>query len=121
LGGSCPACTLQLKALGKEKAVFTALDTEIAAVSSDTPQADQSFLAANPAYPLRLFSDVKHEAAKHCKAFDDFENKELHATLLLDKHGRVWWYRYGVEPFTDNKFLKEEIARMNTWEAAHPA
>ena len=121
LGGACPACTLQLNALGKEKADFTALSTEIAAVSSDSPQADKTFLAANPTYPLRLFSDVKHEAAKRCKAFDDFENKELHATLLLDKQGRVWWYRYGVEPFTDTKFLKEEIARMNVWEAGHPA
>jgi peroxiredoxin len=120
LGGSCPACTLQLNALGKEKAAFAGLGTQIVAVSSDTPQANQTFLAANPAYPLRLFSDVKHDAAKRCKAFDDFENKELHATLLLDKQGRVWWYRYGVEPFTDNKFLKEEIARMNAWEAAHP-
>jgi peroxiredoxin len=121
LGGACPACTLQLNALGKEKAAFSALDTQIAAVSSDTPQANQTFLTANPNYPLRLFSDVKHEAAKRCKAFDDFENKELHATLLLDKHGRVWWYRYGVEPFTDDKFLKEEIARMNAWEARHPS
>ncbi len=120
LGGACPACTLQLNALGKEKAAFTALDTEIAAVSSDTPQSNQTFLTANPNYPLRLFSDVKHEAAKRCKAFDDFENRELHATVLLDKQGRVWWYRYGVEPFTDDKFLKEEIARMNTWEAQHP-
>ncbi len=119
LGGACPACTLQLNALGKEKADFTALNTEIMAVSSDTPQANQAFLTANPKYPLRLFSDVKHDAAKRCKAFDDFENKELHATLLLDKQGRVWWYRYGVEPFTDTKFLKEEIARMNTWEATH--
>lgn len=121
LGGACPACTLQLNALGKEKAAFAALDTEIAAVSSDSPQSNKTFLAANPAYPLPLFSDTKHEAAKRCKAFDDFENKELHATLLLDKQGRVWWYRYGVEPFTDNKFLKEEIARMNAWEARHPA
>lgn len=120
LGGSCPACVLQLKDLGKEKEAFTALDTQMIAVSSDTPQANQTFLASNPAYPLRLFSDVKHEAAKRCKAFDDFEGKELHATVLLDKQGRVWWYRYGVEPFTDNKFLKEEIARMNAWQAAHP-
>ncbi len=121
LGGTCPACTLQLAALGKEKSAFAALDTDIAAVSSDSPQANKTFLAANPAYPLRLFSDTKHAAAKRCKAFDDFENRELHATLLLDKQGRVWWYRYGVEPFTDNKFLKEEIARMNAWEARHPA
>ncbi len=121
LGGSCPACTKQLEDLGKEKAAFAVLDTDIAAVSSDAPQANQAFLAANAGYPLRLFSDTKHEAAKRCKAFDDFENRELHATLLLDKQGRVWWYRYGVEPFTDNKFLKEEIARMNIWEARHPA
>ena len=120
LGGACPACTLQLNALGKEKAELTALDTQILAVSSDTPQANQTFLSAHPNYPLKIFSDVKHDAAKRCKAFDDFENKELHATLLLDKQGRVWWYRYGVEPFPDNKFLKEEIARMNTWETAHP-
>lgn len=119
LGGSCPACTLQLNALGKEKADFGGLDTQIVAVSSDTPQANLAFLKTNPAYPLPIFSDVKHEAAKRCKAFDDFEGKELHATLLLDRQGRIWWYRYGVEPFTDNKFLKEEIARMNAWEAAH--
>ncbi len=121
LGGTCPACTKQLQDLGKEKETFAALGTDIAAVSSDSPAANQAFLAGSPGYPLRLFSDTKHVAAKRCKAFDDFENRELHATLLLDKQGRVWWYRYGVEPFTDIKFLREETARMNAWEARHPA
>lgn len=113
LGGGCTECMKQLEGFGKEKAAFDALDTRIVAVSPGLPDMLKNFLAATPNYPLTLVCDPKNEAAKKFKAYDDFEDLHLHAVVLLDKNGRVWWQRSGGEPFTDFAFLKSEIARMN--------
>jgi peroxiredoxin len=116
LGGECKHCMEQLTGLGKEKAAFAALGTDIAAVSWDKPEANRAFLAANSDYPLQtLLSDTNSRAAKAFGAHDDFESRDLHATYLVDKRGRVWWFRAGSEPFTDFAFLKAEISRMNDW------
>jgi len=113
LGAECKHCVEQLAGLGKEKAAFEALGASLAAASIDTPEANRAFLEANPDYPIRLLSDAKSEAARRFAAYDEFENRDLHATVLLDKDGRVWWFRSGSAPFTDWAFLKAETARMN--------
>jgi peroxiredoxin len=115
LGGSCPACTRQLEALAKEKTAFDGLDIRIVAISTDTPAMNKSFLAMTPDFPLLLLSDPAGTAAQRYKARDEFENLDLHAVVLVDKNGRVWWERSGSEPFTDFKFLKGEIARMRAY------
>ena len=63
-----------------------------------------------------MLSDPKGKAARVCKAYDDFEKLDLHATLLIDRNGRVWWYRTSTEPFFDLAFLKQEIVRMDSWD-----
>ncbi|MBK6749364.1 MAG: hypothetical protein IPG67_04980 [Acidobacteria bacterium] len=37
----------------------------------------------------------------------------LHATILIDKRGRVHWSRTGGSPFTEFDFLLKEIERLN--------
>ena len=44
---------------------------------------------------------------------DDFEEMELHSTILIDARGRVHWKRTGGDPFSDMDFLLTEVKRMN--------
>ena len=44
---------------------------------------------------------------------DDFEEMELHSTILIDREGRVHWARTGGEPFGDMAFLVSQLERMN--------
>ena len=46
-------------------------------------------------------------------AYDDFEEMEIHSTILIDKKGRVHWARSGGEPFGDMDFLVKQLERMN--------
>jgi len=116
LGGSCPHCNRQLEAFSKEASAFRALNTDIVSVSSDTPASIKAYQAGNPQPVIDVLSDPKGKAARVCKAYDDFEKLDLHATLLIDRNGRVWWYRTSTEPFFDLAFLKQEIVRMDSWD-----
>ncbi len=119
LGAGCKQCLEQLETLGKEKAAFDALDTRLVGVSSDAPPVARSFMRENPNYPFLLLSDPTGATRRAYKAYDDFEKIELHATVLIDRVGRVWWFRSGGDPFTDVAFLKSEIARMDAWNRRH--
>jgi len=44
---------------------------------------------------------------------DDFEEMELHSTILIDAKGRVHWKRTGGDPFSDTNFLLQSLKRMN--------
>jgi len=52
------------------------------------------------------------ENARRFTAYDDFEEMELHATVLIDPQGRVHWASIGGEPFTDMAFLAKQLGRM---------
>ena len=38
---------------------------------------------------------------------------ELHSTILIDKQGRVYWARFGGEPFSNMDFIAKQLGRMN--------
>ena len=58
------------------------------------------------------------QAARRFRSYDDFEEIELHSTSLIDKEGRVYWARFGGDPFTDLAFLEKQLKRMNESVAA---
>jgi peroxiredoxin len=113
LGGTCQHCIQQLNSFAKDKDAFDALDTEIVAISADTPADNQSVLCEGKPFPFPLLSDPQLVARHAFKAFDDFENLELHGTYLIDKTSRVRWFTTGSTPFTDLGFLKREVGRVN--------
>ena len=61
---------------------------------------------------LRLLSDPEYANARAWKSYDEFEDLELHSTLLVDGRGRVRWARTGGDPFLDLDFLMQEIERV---------
>jgi peroxiredoxin len=114
LGAQCPHCVEQLAKLGESAPAFAERDTVLLAVSSDSPETNRVALEKK-AHPFRLLSDQQHASARRFQAWDDFEELELHATVLIDRLGRVRWARVGGEPFLDVAFL---LAELDRWKDA---
>ena len=112
LGEECPHCLEQLVQAGKKKDEFGRLNTEVLAISPNTPARNQASQKLGEV-PFRLLSDTSLENARRFQSYDDFESLELHSTILIDKSGRVHWARSGGDPFTDFEFLFKEIKRLN--------
>jgi hypothetical protein len=64
------------------------------------------------AISIPLNTDPTLNAFKAFRCFDDFENKPLHGTFLLDGKGRVLWQDISHEPFKDVAFVAAETHRL---------
>ncbi len=114
LGEECAHCMAQLRTIGKKKEDWERLDTVLLAVSSALPSKNAAADKAMGELPFRLLSDSKdHANARRFGSWDDFEEIELHSTLLIDKKGRVYWGRIGGDPFSDTAFIERQLGRMN--------
>lgn len=112
LGRECPHCLQQLRALQAKAAEWKRLDTDVLAISPNAPAVNQA-LGAEAAYQsIRFLSDQGSANARRFLAYDDFEEMEIHATILIDKEGNVRWSRLGGAPFEDLPFLIKEIERL---------
>jgi peroxiredoxin len=113
LGAECPHCMRQLHDIGKKKDDWERLDAAVLAVSSAAPEKNAETLKTLGALPVRLLSDDRYANARRFHSYDDFEEIELHSTILIDRNGRVHWARTGGEPFGDMAFLVQQLERMN--------
>ncbi len=113
LGPECPHCLRQLHDIGKNKDEWDRLNTVVLAVSSTPPEKNGEALKQFGDLPARLLSDPDHANARRFHSYDDFEDIELHSTILIDKKGRVYWARFGGDPFSDMQFLVKQVERMN--------
>ena len=84
-----------------------------AAVSSTPSEKNAEALKAFGNLPVQILSDDNHVNAHRFHSYDDFEEMELHSTILIDKMGRVYWARNGGEPFGDMAFLVKQLDTMN--------
>src|SRR4029079_18190923 len=110
LGDACVHCVAQLKALNDRSADFDANDTVLLAVCSSTPDKIKELATDDKG---TFLSDKNHENARRFSSYDDFEDIELHSTILIDKAGKVRWKRTGGDPFTNVDFLIGELKRVN--------
>jgi peroxiredoxin/tetratricopeptide (TPR) repeat protein len=108
LGSSCVHCVKQLETINKRAKEFENQNTVILAVCS----APTSQGPANDTH-IRLLTDTNHENARRFASYDDFEEIELHSTILIDGAGRVRWKRTGGDPFSNVDFLIRELTRVN--------
>jgi peroxiredoxin len=113
LGAECAHCMRQLHDIGKKKDDWDRLDTAVIAVSSASPEKNAKALKDLGDLPIRLLSDENYANARRFHSYDDFEEMELHSTILIDKSGRVHWARRGGEPFGDMPFLVKQLEHMN--------
>ncbi len=115
LGFGCLHCVEQLQTFGPMTSQFEEAGISLLAISSDTTEALGKSIAkvANEgAFPIPLVSDASLATFKAYRAFDDFEQRPLHATVVLDRRGRILWQDIGPEPFTDAKFVLNEAKRL---------
>jgi peroxiredoxin len=110
LGNACTHCNQQIKAFADKSAAFTDAGLSISAISTDPPAEVKT---GNPP-PFPVFSGADSSAFKAFDAWDDFENKPLHATCLIDASGRLRWQHVSYEPFMLPDFLLEEAKRLLT-------
>lgn len=113
LSDQCAHCVEQLTAINGKMSEFEKSNTVVLACSNVEPEKNKES-AALKEFKIRLLSDKDHECARRYASYDDFENIELHSTILIDAEGRVRWKRTGGDPFSDVDFLLKEIARWPT-------
>lgn len=113
LGQECPHCMRQLHDIGQKKDDWERLNTVVLAVSSAAPAKNAATLKEFGDLPVRVLSDDRYENARRFHSYDDFEEIELHSTILIDQKGRVFWARVGGDPFSDTAFLIKQLERMN--------
>lgn len=114
LGQECPHCMRQLHDLAGKKDDWERLDVAVLAVSSTPSAQNAKALKEFGSLPIRLLSDTHYDNARRFHSYDDFEEAELHSTILIDRNGRVHWARNGGDPFSDMAFLVKQAERMNT-------
>ncbi len=112
LGEECVHCVGQLKSINDRISDFESQDTVVLAVCSATPAKLKESTTLGKV-SVTLLSDKAHENARRFASYDDFEEIELHSTILIDKKGCVRWKRTGGDPFTNIDFLVNELKRIN--------
>jgi peroxiredoxin/tetratricopeptide (TPR) repeat protein len=112
LGEGCPHCVEQLVAINGRATDWESENAVVLAVSSTPPEKNKASEKLGK-LSIRLLSDSDHTNARRFTSYDDFEEMELHSTILIDAKGRVHWKRTGGDPFTDMDFLLQSLKRMN--------
>lgn len=117
LGVSCLHCVEQLEKFAPRADEFAALGVSLVGISSETKTQLQAALerfrgSDGAAFPIPLVADEDRVAFRAYRAYDDFENEPLHATVLVDGQGWIRWQDLSYEPFTEVDFLLGEIPRL---------
>lgn len=121
LGDQCPHCVEQLVAINGRASDWESENAVVLAVSSTSADKNKQSEKLGK-LSMRLLSDRDHENARRFTSYDDFEEMELHSTILIDAKGRVHWKRTGGDPFADMDFLLQSLKRMNgKAESARPS
>ena len=113
LGRECLHCMNQLQDIAKKSAGWKKLDTVVLALSPNKPEDNAKYLQTLQLPGVRVLSDAGAANARRFKSYDDFEDMEVHSTILIDKKGRMHWSRTGGDPFSDMSFLQKQLERMN--------
>jgi peroxiredoxin len=108
---SCVHCVEQLSKINERIKDFNGNNTVVLGVSSTPPAKNKESLKLAE-FGITLLSDNAHENARRFASYDDFEEMELHSTIIIDPQGRIRWKRTGGDPFMNVDFLLREIARI---------
>jgi len=112
IGDYCIHCVEQLDAMNKRMEEFEEQKAVVLAVCSAPPSETKASNSLK-GVKIPILSDRNHENARRFASYDDFEEIELHSTILIDGSGRVRWKRTGGAPFKNIDFLIKELRRVN--------
>ncbi len=114
LGAGCLHCAQQLQAFAPKTREFAEAGLSLVAISTD---GQEGLKKATEAYktgefPFPLLSNSELNVFKQYRAFDDFENLPLHATIFVNGEGLIGWQDISFEPFMDVDFVLREAKRQ---------
>ena len=115
LGSGCLHCVEQLHKFSPLAGDFASAGISIVGVSSESLDSLKTALVKlppNEAISFPLAADADASVFKAYRAYDDFENMPLHATMLIDGEGLVRWHDISYEPFLNAKFVLDEAKRL---------
>ncbi|MEP4078338.1 peroxiredoxin family protein [Haloferula sp.] len=113
LGAGCPKCVLQLHTFLPLGADFLKAGIPMLAVSTDPVDVIKFTLPEGPEpSPFKVLSDSRLEAFRKYHVVNEFEQRPLHGTFLLDATGKVRWWTTGNQPFMNPKWLLDECKRV---------
>lgn len=111
LSEACVHCVEQLAKINDRIKDFSDKNTVVLGVSSTAYEKNRESVKLGD-FGITLLSDTNHENARRFASYDDFEEMELHSTILIDAEGRIRWKRTGGDPFMNVDYLLREIARI---------
>ncbi|NRB74149.1 MAG: peroxiredoxin family protein [Verrucomicrobiales bacterium] len=116
LGGGCLHCVEQLTAFGPWNAQFEEAGIDILAVSTDPVEilSDTLKNTDNPdeAFPIPIVSDHELNVFKQWGVYDEFDERALHATFVINPGGEIIWEEKGNAPYMHPDFLLYEAKRL---------
>lgn len=124
LGGGCPHCVEQLQKFRPHVPSYHLAGISLLTVSTD-PVADLALTLGgkselDPDLPFQILSDSGLNTFKAWKCHDDFLNKPMHGTFLLDGEGRVLWSDISHDPYVQAGYLLGECRRLLKGEKTQP-
>jgi peroxiredoxin len=115
-GYHCNHCVGQLFALHDDVGKFRELGAEVVAVSGDPPEWTRERFRQYGAFAFPVLSDPGNQVAQAYGAYRPASGKTRedlqHATFVIGRDGRVRWAYRGNQPFTGNRTLLYELARL---------
>jgi len=115
-GYHCNHCVGQLFALQNDAAKFRELGAEIIAVSADPPELTRARFKQYGEFAFPVLADPGNKIAQAYGVYQPASGKTpenlQHGTFIIGRDGLVHWTQYGDEPFTGNRTLLYEIAKL---------
>jgi len=106
LGYRCDHCLQQLDAFVPWRERFAIAGADLLAVSVDAPERVAETWAGpdrslRQPYPFPVLPDPSLALFRGYRAWDEYGARPIHATVVVDRAGRIRWQHRGTEPFRD--------------------
>jgi peroxiredoxin Q/BCP len=115
-GYHCDHCVSQLFALNKDVAKFRELGVTVVAVSGDAPELTRQRFKKYGAFAFAVLSDPDNKTAQAYGVYRPGKNGQegdlMHGTFVISRTGKVVWANSGDEPFTEDRTLLLEAAKL---------
>jgi thioredoxin-dependent peroxiredoxin len=116
-GYHCDHCVSQLFALDKDQAKFRELGAKVLAISADPVELTRERFKKYGAFGFPVLADPGNKVAEKYETYVPSakagqEGDLLHGTFVISRQGRIVWTNRGEGPFTENRSLLHEIARV---------
>src|ERR1051325_3691231 len=116
-GYHCNHCVSQLFALDKDMEKFNELGVTVVAVSADPPELTRERFRQYGRFTFPVLSDAGNKVATMYETFVsnskvDAEGSLMHGTFVITRRGKIAWANLGDSPFTQNRTLLVEAARV---------